>query len=236
MQPRIWIIALFCGHVAFGQIGPLSIGAKVGVPLSDAFDFKAPDSCAATDAVCSIINYSSKTKRYTFGPTVELRLPHGLGIEFDALYNRLNYDSYFVLRTPSSGQSSVFTSTRADRWNFPILLKWRHDIHRISPFIDGGVAFDHISGVGSNFASTHRDFSGFLSQLNGTTSSPPEFTNPSSRGFVAGGGIDLHPVQHLRLTPEIRYTRWFSENFDREPGAVFRTNLNETTFLLGITF
>lgn len=227
---------VFYGQFAFGQLGPVSIGVKAGVPLSDAFDFKAPDSCAATAAVCSFINYSSKTKRYTFGPTIELRLPYGLGIEFDALYNRLNYDSYFFRRTPSSGHGSTFTSTRAVRWTFPLLLKWHHDVHRISPFIDGGIAFDHISRVGSNFANFNQDFSGFVSQTNGNTSTPPEFTNSSSTGFVAGGGIDLHPVQHLHLTPEIRYTRWFSENFDREPGAVFRTNLNETTFLLGVAF
>lgn len=236
LRTALWIAAVFCGQLAFGQFGPVSIGAKAGVPLSDVFEYKAPDSCGATAAICSFINYSSKTKRYTVGPTVELRLPHGFGVEFDALYNRLNYDSYFVLSTPSSGLSTHFTSTAADRWSFPILLKWRHDVRRMSPFIDGGIAFDHISGVGSNFASFRRDFSGFVSQLNGSTSSPPEFTNPSSSGFVAGGGIDLHPLRHLRLTPEVRYTRRFSENFDREPRAIFRTNLNEVSLLFGISF
>ncbi len=236
MRSRIWIIALFCGPFMFGQIGPLSIGAKVGIPLSDAFEFRSPDSCAATDATCSIINYSSKTKRYTLGPTVEVRLPYGLEIEFDALYNRLNYDSYFFARTPSSGHRSSFTSTGADRWNFPILLKWRHDIHRISPFIDGGIAFDHISGVESNFAAFNQDLSGFVSQQTGKSSTAPELTKPNSEGFVAGGGIEFRPVRHLRLMPEIRYTRWFSENFNRSPGPIFESNLNETTFLLGVTF
>jgi opacity protein-like surface antigen len=220
----IWITALFWSPLAFGQIGPLSIGAKVGVPLSDAFEFSSPATCDSTaKPVCSILNYSSKTKRYTFGPTVEWRLPYGLGIEFDALYNRLNYDSYFFSRTPSSGELSAFTSTGADRWNFPILLKWRHNLHRVSPFVDGGIAFDHISRVRSNFTG-------------GTTSNAPELTNPNSEGFVAGGGIDVHPVSHIHLMPEIRYTRWFSENFHRAPGPVFDTNLNETTFLVGITF
>ena len=222
MRSAIWIAAVFCGQLAFGQLGPLSIGAKVGVPLSDAFEVSSLDSCAGA-AVCSILNYSSKTKRYTFGPTVELRLPHGFGIEFDALYNRLNYDSYFFRRTPSSGELSAFTSTRADRWNFPTLLKWRHDVHRISPFIDGGIAFDHIGGVESNF-------------LNGKTSNPPELTNPNSEGFVAGGGIDFRALPHVHLMPEIRFTRWFSRNFTPALGTAFGTNQNEATFLLGIAF
>ncbi len=232
----MWIAAVFCGQLASGQIGPLSIGAKVGVPLSDAFEFKSLDHCAATAAVCSILNYSSKTKRYTFGPTIGLRLPHGLAIEFDALYDRLNYDSYFFVRTPSSGQRSVFTSTGADRWNFPVLLKWRHDIRRISPFVDGGIAFDHIRRVRSNFTNASKDFSGLVGRLDGTISDAVELTNPYSEGFVAGGGIDFQAVRHIHWMPEIRYTRWFSENFHRAPGPVFDTNLNETTFLLGIAF
>ena len=236
MRSRIWITALFCGHVAFGQLGPLSIGAKVGVPLSDSFDTRSPESCGPTAATCSILNYSSKTKRFTFGPSVELRLPYGFGVEFDALYNRLNYDSYYFAMTPSSGRRSYFTSTRADRWSFPILLKWHHDVHRISPFVDGGIAFDHISGVESNFASFSKDLFGPVSQTNGKTASPPEFTNPSSRGFVAGGGISFRAGRFLHLMPEIRYTRWFSENFNRAFVNVFSTNLNETTFLLGIAF
>ena len=222
MRLGIWVAAVFYGPSAFGQIGPVSIGAKVGVPLADALEVSSPESCAGA-AVCSILNYSSKTKRYTLGPTVELRLPHGLGVEIEALYSRLNYDSYFFSSRPSSGQLSAFSSARADRWNFPILLKWRQDVPAISPFIDGGVAFDHIRGVESNF-------------LNGTSSNAPELTNPTSEGLVAGGGIDFRVVRYLHLIPEIRYTRWFSRNFTPALGTAFGTNQNEATFLLGITF
>ena len=236
MRLAIWVAAMFYGQFAFGQFGPLSIGAKVGVPLSDAFEFKSPDTCASTAAVCSILNYSSKTKRYTVGPTVEWRFPYGFGIEFDALYSRLNYDSYYFARTPSSGHRSSFTSTRADRWNFPILLKWQHDVHAIRPFVDGGVAFDHISGVVSNFSNESRDFSGFTSELTGKTSHPLELSDANSEGFVAGGGIAIRAGRYVHLLPEVRYTRWFSRNFDRAPGTIFSTNLNEITFLLGIAF
>jgi opacity protein-like surface antigen len=233
----VWVAAVFCGQFAFGQPGPLSFGAKVGVPLSDAFEFSSPETCDSTaKPVCSILNYSSKTKRYTLGPTVELRLPHGFGIEVDALYNRLNYDSYFFRFTPSSGQLSAFTGTRADRWNFPILLKWRHDVHRVSPFVDGGIAFDHISGVESNFTSASQDMFGFAGQTSGKASSAPELRNANAKGFVAGAGIEFHAVRHIRLMPEIRYTRWFSENFNRSSGPIFETNLNETSFLVGIAF
>ena len=236
MRSLVWIAAGFCGQLVFGQFGPVSIGAKAGVPLSDSFDARSSGICTPTAAACSILNYSAKTKRFTFGPSVELRLPHGFGVEFDALYNRLNYDSYFFAMTPSSGQRSYFTSTRADRWNFPLLVKWRHNVRGIRPFIDGGITFDHISGVRSNFANAFRDIVGPPSQDNGTSDTAAELTNADSRGFVAGGGIDFRARRFLHLTPEIRYTRWFSENFNRAFVNLFSTNLNETTFLLGISF
>src|SRR4051812_36051188 len=80
---------ILCSSPLFGQIGPVSIGAKVGVPLSDSFETAAPATCPPAGGPCGIRNYSSKTKRYTVGPSVELRLPYGLAFEFDALYNRL---------------------------------------------------------------------------------------------------------------------------------------------------
>ena len=73
MRSLIWIAAVLCGQLAFGQIGPVSMGAKVGVPLSDSFDFKAPDSCSPV--VCTVLNYSSKTKRFTAGTISQVREP-----------------------------------------------------------------------------------------------------------------------------------------------------------------
>ena len=35
------------------------------------------------------IGYTSRAKPFTFGPTVEVSLPRGLAVEFDALYKRL---------------------------------------------------------------------------------------------------------------------------------------------------
>lgn len=56
--------------------GIISIGVKGGVPLNDAFN-------AATSGNAS---YFTNTKRYTIGPELDVNLPLGLAIEFDALY------------------------------------------------------------------------------------------------------------------------------------------------------
>jgi len=68
----------------FGQ--PVEFGVKGGIPLTEAFEtgsfFLIEFGEGATSA----------TRRYTIGPTVETRLPHGFGVEFDVLYKRLGFD------------------------------------------------------------------------------------------------------------------------------------------------
>jgi hypothetical protein len=229
------LVVMACGQ-AFGQLGPLTIGVKVGVPLSDSFEVGTQDSCPGL--VCDVSNYSSKTKRYTLGPMVELRLPHGLSVESDVLYKRLNYDFYSYHRSPSSGQIGDFTGTRANRWTCPILLKWRHNLNRLTPFIEGGVSIDHISGVESDFTTTIRGLFGDVTeQGRGTTSNPPELMNRSGEGLVFGGGLEFRLARSVRFMPEIRYTRWWSKNFTRDfAPEKFGTNQNETAFLVGFAF
>ena len=47
-------------------------------------------------------------------------------------------------------------------------------------------------------------------------------------GIVFGGGMRILTIEPLKLTPEIRYTRWRSMNF-------FPTE-NQVEFLLGLGF
>ena len=68
----VWLWLLGCVSV-FAQ--PFSAGIKAGVPLTDFLN--------ATES--GTFNYSAPTQRYIVGGMAELRLPAGLGVEFDAL-------------------------------------------------------------------------------------------------------------------------------------------------------
>ncbi len=59
--------------------GPLGIGVKGGVPATGLVMSSYHDSGS----------FPSTGSRYVAGPTVELRLPFGLGIEADALYRHV---------------------------------------------------------------------------------------------------------------------------------------------------
>jgi len=76
---RSLFLLLLIGGAALAQ--PFSAGIKAGLPLTDFLNVAQGDS-------------TTTTNRYLFGPEVEVRLPHGLSIEFDALYRHFSYANY----------------------------------------------------------------------------------------------------------------------------------------------
>ncbi len=186
----------------------LDFGLKTGVPLTDAFKH-------GLAAPLSPRTYTSDTRRYTFGPTVELRLPLGIGIEFDALYKRLGYDSSIL-------SPAATAETRANSWEFPLLVKFRSPGILFRPFVDGGFSFRTLTGVKQ-----------FVTGLAGGNT-PPELRDKNSKGYVIGAGFEIGPP-FVKFSPEFRFTRWGSENF-RDTLNLLRTNQNQADFLIGITF
>jgi hypothetical protein len=189
---------------------PVSIGVKGGVPFTDFIN-----TVSAGDVVVR-----SRTQRYIVGPTVELRLPAGFGVEFDALYRRFSYGANISLANAITG-----IDTKANAWEFPLLLKKRFSGGPIRPFVDAGVSWNKISGVSQSIQST----------IGLGTVAP--LKNDIATGFVAGVGLDLH-VLILHVTPEIRYTRWGSNSFSTifPPGGSLNANQNQGEFLVGLTF
>ena len=191
----------------------LDFGFKAGVPLTDAFKH-------GITAPLSPSTYRSDTRRYTLGPTVELRLPLGVGIEFDALYKRLGFESELVASgVPAAG---ILSETRANSWEFPLLVKLRTPGIVFRPFVDGGVSFRTLTGVKQ-----------FVTGLAGSET-PPELRDKHARGFVFGAGFEVS-APFVKIAPEFRYTRWAGENF-RDTLNLLRTNQNQADFLIGITF
>jgi hypothetical protein len=195
--------------------GPLSAGIRGGIPLTDFFDNINNGNFILT----------SSTNRYIVGPTLELRLPAGFGLEVDALYRRFNYNSSFSL-------ADVFTNNRTtgNAWEFPLLVKYRFPTPLVKPFVDAGVAFDTLSGLKQTVVST-------LSPTRLTTTStsdPRELNNSTTTGFVIGFGAEIKAIV-LRISPEFRYTRWGSSHFNIPNGAAL-SNQNQAEFLVGFTF
>lgn len=180
---------------------PFSAGVKVGLPLTNFIDTVNSGNLTA----------SSNTDRFIVGVTAELRLPFGLGIEGDVLYRRFNYN------VTTLGLATGSTSSNA--WEFPLLVKYRFPSHVVRPFVDGGIAWDHVDGLANSILSAV--------QLSSVAQ------KPTTRGAVLGVGVELKAAI-IRISPEIRYIRWTDQHFNL--GNVLQSNQNQAEFLVGITF
>ncbi len=96
-------------------------------------------------------------------------------------------------------------------WEFPLVVKKKFLPGPIKPYVEAGAAFSHLS-------------------VHDVT----ELNDRNTWGFVLGGGVDMK-LGPLHLTPEVRYTRWASRDFD-SPGTLLQSNLNVAAVMLGIGF
>jgi opacity protein-like surface antigen len=210
---RLLCAALFCATTVTVAAQPVSFGIKAGVPVTDALEtFRGNQSA-----------YVTNTHRYLFGPTVQLNLPFRFSVEADALYRRLGFE-YDQFSGPGSPTT---TRTVANSWEFPVLGKYALFGGPLRPFIDAGANFRHISGV-DQVRTT-------LTAVDVNVNPVIEFNKVNDIGFTFGGGIELK-LGIVRITPELRYTRWGSENFRDPVSSLLRTNKNQGDFLLGLTF
>lgn len=196
----------------------------------------------------SFDRYNSETKRLLIGPTFRVETPSGLGIEVDALYQRVDDD--FASEQFGTGQS--FEATTANRWQFPVLVQYtrRLPTWKARWFAEAGPSISHIGDSRSTISST--------TISNGSTSSSTSsMVGPSATwaGITAGGGVDI-PVSRVHLRTEFRYSHWFAQNGALVPvviagvltlsqiqtelagptGSAFPIQQNEASFLLGVTF
>jgi hypothetical protein len=182
----------------------ISFGAKVGGPLNDSF---IPDPSAF-----STNPFTTFTKRYTVGPSIELMSPLHIGFEANALYKRSGYTRDFNFLT---------AETKVNSWEFPLLFKARIPGESVGAFADAGLSLRRVQGT-----TTYSDGTQSLDR-------PLELAQPWTHGFVAGGGVSLK-FGSIHFDPELRYTRWGTQNFSA-PGA-FVSNPNQIEYLLGIRF
>ena len=169
------------------------------------------------------------------GPTVQIHLPLHLAVEFNVLYRRLNYDNNFYTRSPSSGEGFINTNNVANKWEFPLLMKYRFSGAAVHPFVVAGVSVNRINGTGRVRATGQRTFTEwhYTRIVSPSGFALEELARLSTGGFVLGGGVEI-PLSFIRISGEMRYTRWAHENFRK--GTQFRSNLNQADFLLGISF
>jgi len=113
--------------------------------------------------------------------------------------------------------SNEAVSASGGNWEFPLLLKYRFHLPVARPFVDAGVAWDTITGLKETVNS--------------------ELVKNTTIGYVLGVGIDIHAI-FLHISPEIRFTRWSSQQINAVERTIslLHSNQNQAEFLVGFTF
>jgi hypothetical protein len=189
------LLGFLIAGFSFGQ--GLSVGILGGAPFTDVVH------AATVGPSTQVLNNADN---YTVGPSVQLNLPLGLRVEFDALYRP--YGLQAITSTPAVTAAS---NVSAQQWRFPLLLQYRFAFPVVRPFVEVGPSFEHLTGASS--------LSGFLAAP----------THTSGTGIVLGGGADLK-IPFVRLSGEIRYTRQTTSYY---PGV---SNQNQAEVLFGVHF
>jgi hypothetical protein len=209
---RYLALILFSGSMLAQS---LALGVKGGVPLSDAFKVASGGP----------VSYSTITRRYTVGPTVEVGLPLiGFRVEADALYRRMGWDSS---RAGTALLESYVSTVRAGAWDFDVLLKRRLlGALVVHPYLGGGAAFRRLFTTRETFL-----FPGPPSRFV-TKQMIDEVRRKNIAGLVFSAGVELGGP--LRIAPEFRYTRWLMNNVTG-PFPI-GTEANQAEVLVSITF
>ena len=217
--------------LSFSLLAPLwaadiSFGIKVGVPFTQYFE------TGATGSLHGGANYSAATRRYTLGVSGDWAVKRHFAFEADVLFHRMGYVG--IVNTFDEG---LFTKSaidvKGDSWDFPLMMKYRFG-RVIRPYIAGGGVLRYVGPVRGRGELTEGDLvAGTSSATKLDTSQPSELRKRFYPGLTAGAGIEFH-AGHVRVLPELRYTRWTSNIAG--PGGLLRFAPNQVEFLAGVLF
>ena len=149
------------------------------------------------------INYLRNSTLFTIGPTLQVNLPAGFAVDVEVLYRPIAY-------RVATGDAS------ASQFRFPVLLQ-KHigPFPIVKPYLEGGLSFDHLANL--------------QQAVNLLPNQPGSIVQTSHAGLVLGAGVDIR-TPLVKISPELRYTRQFSSDFQ---GI---SQLNQAEFLVGIRF
>lgn len=178
--------------LASGLPAQLVVGVKGGLPFNDAIKLRS-----------QIANQTltTSTTPFVVGPMLELRLPLGIGAEFDMLWKRYQQ---------KAGSEGITDSS----WEFPLLAKYRFPGIGARLFVEAGITHQRLGSVLTSLRA--------VSRLDSA-----EFTSEFRRGGVFGAGFDAGGSR-TRFSLGGRYSRWQSTSL--VPSANFIDVLVGITF------
>jgi hypothetical protein len=207
---RFALALIFTTYALYAQA--VTVGVIAAVPVTDTFD----------TGFIYRGTFTPKTIRYQVGPAIDFRLPGSFRIEINALYQPFSFTESTFIAPGFQGREP------GNLWQFPAVVKFRIPTRLLKPFIEAGPSVQ----IATNISETGIYYSYIPPR---TLVTHPDPTNRAVAGIVLGGGIDFR-LGHFLISPQARYTRWISGNFDfsQEPSSYVGSHLNQIQVLLSI--
>lgn len=189
---KLFVLALTVTSILL-QAQQIEVGAKGGFVFTDQLKY-TPD----------------KSKPYTIGGSVEIKLPANFAIEADLLYKRLRSNYSYTFQ-----DGPYVSNTKGDSLELPVIGKYYFRPTRgWRPFLGTGWALRRTWQETETRQNSRRDL----------------FSRPSDIGVGAVVSTGArYEYRRVKLAPELRYIRWGS-------GTDFLRNPNQLELLFGVSF
>ena len=213
MRTELFASLYFCAAAVPAFAQPVSIGLKIGTPLTDIVNTNRYEIGG--------FPFEATVTPFAIGPVLDIRLPLGFGVEFGAIYKRFGQQAgqeqdIAEPGTPFQVKRSPYSQT-GQSWELPLTAQYRFPGSVIRLYLEAGVSFNRLSSL----------FAPFVTHSQPGTYKPDHYTE-DRRGPVVGRGIEFK-LPFMRVTPRLRYTPYGQAEF-------WLPRVNAIDFLVGFTF
>jgi hypothetical protein len=201
---------------------------------------------SSTTTLTTTYSAQSGNRPIAEGFTFHVHLFKKFSLSADAIHRSVGYNASTgiaggTITAPTT--TTVITNytyeiTNATFWDFPILVEYQTR-HRW--YYEGGAAYRRVADIMSwrffrNSVAVTTTSTASVATTNNDTccnETPASAAHNGIVGIVAGIGMHVREPLGLKVTPEIRFTRWLENTFSS--GAV-HSSYNQAEVLIGIAF
>jgi hypothetical protein len=186
----------------------------------------------------SIFNTTGKTSRVAVGLVLEFPVYKHVTLVAEGNYHHITYqeiredDQLVSGKTTGTNVTTSTANVKARELEFPVMLRYNgirsHGVLS-KLFIGAGETYRRLSNVTTTTKIAVQNVG--VAEVDSTSYLPVTPNRRTTTGTVVGIGFKLLDGVNIRLTPEVRYTRWNGRVFDADSTRT-RNSLMEVGFAL----
>ena len=203
--------------------------------------FTTSTATASTTKPIADYTYTGSTNspKFAFGPVFEMRLTKHLSVGAELSYHHAKYGQLTQIRSgkkdPNAGTdnrpvTTITENTKATYWDVPVIVRYRglfdkRILRHVYPL--AGITYRRVGDVKTSNEIVNADSSTDYNEK------PASVTRGNQIGFTGGIGYRFVDEIGIKITPEIRFTRWMNHTFQ---GLSYTSYQNQAQVGIGITF